>query len=207
MANGFKYKAQALDNIRGFIFDLDGTLVTSSLDFLAIKAEIGCPRDEDVLIYISKLSTVQQQSEAMNIVHFHEMQDAQSCSWIPGARAFVTECAARALPMAIVTRNSQRASRVKVEKNNIPIELLLTREDSKPKPHPEALIDIAREFQLPVGQIMMVGDYKYDLEAGRNAKMPSCLINFSVEPDYSHLADYSFENFHQFHQSMFSKTV
>lgn len=192
-----------MENIRGFIFDLDGTLVTSSLDFLVIKAEIGCPIDEDLLIYIEQLPTEQQRSEAMHIVHFHEMKDAQSCDWIPGARAFVDECAARALPMAIVTRNSQRSSKVKVEKNNIPIELLLTRENSKPKPNPAALLDIAREFQLPVDQMMMVGDYKYDLEAGRNANMPSCLVNFSDEPDYLHLADYRFTDFHQFHQAMF----
>jgi HAD superfamily hydrolase (TIGR01549 family) len=192
-----------LDNIKGFIFDLDGTLVTSSLDFLAIKAEIDCPAEEDALVYIAKLPTEQQRCEAMNIIHFHEMQDAQSCEWIPGARAFIDECVARALPMAIVTRNSQRSSKVKVEKNNIPIQRLLTREDSKPKPHPGALLDIALEFQLPADQMMMVGDYRYDLEAGRNANMPSCLINFSVEPDYVHLADYRFENFHQFHQAMF----
>jgi HAD superfamily hydrolase (TIGR01549 family) len=201
----FNYRAHALENIRGFIFDLDGTLVTSSLDFLAIKSEIGCPTDEDVLIYIEQLPTVQQRSEAMDIVHRHEMQDAQSCDWIPGARDFLNECATRALPMAIVTRNSQRSSKVKVEKNNIPIKLLLTRENSIPKPHPAALLDIAREFQLPVDQMMMVGDYKYDLEAGRNANMPSCLVNFSVEPDYLHLADYRFRDFRQLHQAMFAR--
>jgi HAD superfamily hydrolase (TIGR01549 family) len=192
-----------LQDIQGFIFDLDGTLVTSSLDFLAIKAEIGCPAAEDALVYIAQLPTEQQQREAIDIIHFHELQDAQSCDWIPGAEAFVNECAARTLPMAIVTRNSQRSSKIKVEKNNIPINLLLTREDSKPKPHPEALLGIAREFRLPAGQIMMVGDYRYDLEAGRNANMTSCLVNFSVEPDYSHLADYRFKDFHQFHQAMF----
>jgi HAD superfamily hydrolase (TIGR01549 family) len=192
-----------LNNIKGFIFDLDGTLVTSSLDFLAIKAEIGCPVDIDALVYIAQLPTQQQRQETMEIIHFHEMRDAQSCDWIPGARAFVFECLARELPMAIVTRNSQRSSKVKIENNNIPIEWLLTREDSKPKPDPTALLDIARGFELPVDQMMMVGDYRYDLEAGRNAGMPSCLVNFSVEPDYVNLADYRFSDFHQFHQAMF----
>jgi HAD superfamily hydrolase (TIGR01549 family) len=196
-----------LNNIKGFIFDLDGTLVTSSLDFLAIKVEIGCPVDVDALIYIAQLPTHQQRQEAMDIIHFHEMRDALSCDWIPGAKAFVSECIARALPMAIVTRNSQRSSKVKVENNNIPIELLLTREDSKPKPDPTALLDIARGFELPVDQMMMVGDYRYDLEAGRNAGMPSCLVNFSDEPDYIHLADYRFKDFHQFHQAMFIKPL
>ncbi len=105
--------------------------------------------------------------------------------------------------MAIVTRNSQRSSKVKIKNNNIPIELLLTRENSKPKPDPTALLDIARGFELPVDQMMMVGDYRYDLESGRNAGMPSCLVNFSVESDDVNLADYSISNLHQCHQAMF----
>jgi hypothetical protein len=39
---------------------------------------------------------------------------------------------------------------------------------------------------------MVVGHYKYSLEAGRNADMPPRSVNFSVEPDYAHLADYHF---------------
>ena len=31
------------NNIRGVIFDLDGTLVSSELDFSLIKAQVGCP--------------------------------------------------------------------------------------------------------------------------------------------------------------------
>ncbi|MFT6928369.1 MAG: phosphoglycolate phosphatase-like HAD superfamily hydrolase, partial [Psychromonas sp.] len=62
-----------MNNIKGFIFDLDGTLVTSSLDFLAIKAEIGCPVDIDALVYIAQLPTQQQRQETMEIIHFHEM--------------------------------------------------------------------------------------------------------------------------------------
>lgn len=192
-----------MNHIRGIIFDLDGTLVTSSLDFLAIKAEIGCPLDQDALVYISQLPSESQQAEAMNIIHYHEMLDAESCDWIPGAQGFVRACAERQLPMAIVTRNSQRSSMVKIAKNNIPIELLLTRENAKPKPDPSALLDISTKFQLPVTELVMVGDYKYDLQAGRNAAMTSCLVNFDVLPDYAHLADYHFADFHQFHYAMF----
>lgn len=192
-----------MNHIRGFIFDLDGTLVTSSLDFLAIKAEIGCPAEQDALVYIAQLPSQAQQIEAMDIIHYHEMKDAESCDWIPGAKEFVNACAERYLPMAIVTRNSQRSSKVKIEKNAIPIDMLLTRENAKPKPDPSALLDIANAFQLPVSNLVMVGDYKYDLQAGRNAAMASCLVNFDELPDYAHLADYHFSDFYQFHQAMF----
>jgi len=191
-----------MKHIRGVIFDLDGTLVTSSLDFMAIKQEICCPADEDVLSFLKSLPE-KQQSAALDVIHRHELLDAQGSDWMPGARAFVDKCVADDIPMAIVTRNSFQSSRVKIERNAIPIERLITRENSKPKPDPTALLQIASDFGLPPHAILMVGDYRYDLEAGRNAKMPSCLIHYTTLPDYAHLADYSFQHFGLLHQAMF----
>ncbi|QEW06395.1 HAD family hydrolase [Nitrincola iocasae] len=191
-----------MKHIRGVIFDLDGTLVTSSLDFMAIKQEICCPADEDVLSFLKSLPE-KQQSAALDVIHRHELLDAQGSDWMPGARAFVDKCVENDIPMAIVTRNSFQSSRVKIERNAIPIDRLITRENSKPKPDPTALLQIAGDFGLPPHAILMVGDYRYDLEAGRNAKMPSCLIHYTTLPDYAHLADYSFQHFGLLHQAMF----
>ncbi|GAA0689971.1 HAD family hydrolase [Marinobacterium maritimum] len=191
-----------MKQLRGVIFDLDGTLVSSSLDFAAIKREIGCPSGADVLTFLESLPAEQQQ-EAMAIIHRHELQDAQRCEWIPGARAFVDTCLEHGMPMAIVTRNSCQSSRLKIERNAIPIERVITRENSRPKPDPSALLVIARDFALPTQAILMVGDYRYDLEAGRNANMQACLVNYTRLPDYSHLADYAFPDFQSLHEAMF----
>lgn len=191
-----------MKQLRGVIFDLDGTLVSSSLDFAAIKQEIGCPAEADVLTFLASLPKSQQQ-EAMAIIHRHEMQDALQCDWIPGARTFVDSCIKRRIPMAIVTRNSCQSSKVKIERNGIPIDRVVTRENSKPKPDPTALLELARDFDLPTHEVLMVGDYRYDLEAGRNANMKSCLVNYTRLPDYSHLADYAFPDFQSLHEAMF----
>ncbi len=44
-----------LKHIRGIVFDLDGTLVTSNLDFSLIRSELGCPDGLDVLAYVDQL--------------------------------------------------------------------------------------------------------------------------------------------------------
>lgn len=194
-----------MKQLRGVIFDLDGTLVSSSLDFPAIKQEIGCPTDADVLTFLETL-TEEMQQQAMQVIHCHELLDAQYCDWIPGARDFVEACIERDIPMAIVTRNSCQSSQVKIERNAIPIERVITRENSKPKPDPTALLQIADEFGLPPQDVLMVGDYRYDLEAGRNANMKSCLVNYTTLPDYSHMADYTFEHFGMLHSAMFGST-
>lgn len=38
-----------IEAIKGVIFDLDGTLVSSELNFSLIKAQVGCPADQDLL--------------------------------------------------------------------------------------------------------------------------------------------------------------
>jgi len=191
-----------LQNIRALVFDLDGTLVTSVLDFNVIRAEIGCPEDVDVLSYVDQL-TPAQKAEAEAIIHRHEVNDAEQSEWLPGAKEFVEACRTEEIPLAILTRNSDFSSRIKISRNQIPIPYLLTRENSKPKPDPGALQDIARSFKLAPEQVLMVGDYKYDLQAGRNAQMPTCLIHYEGTPDYLHLADFKFRDFSQFHRAFF----
>ncbi|MBP0047263.1 HAD family hydrolase [Marinobacterium sp. AK62] len=191
-----------MKHIQGIIFDLDGTLVSSSLNFRAIKQEIGCPPEADVLTFLEGLPEHKQQA-AMAVIHRHEQRDAEQSDWIPGAKAFVDRCDAQGIPMAIVTRNSEQSTRLKMARNDIPIERVVTREQSKPKPDPDALLQIARDFALPAQSMLMVGDYRYDLEAGRNAHMSACLVNFTELPDYAHLADYTFQHFGLLHRAMF----
>lgn len=98
-------------HIQGIIFDLDGTLVSSSLNFEAIRQEIGCSQSDDILSYLERLPAAEKQAAA-DIVSRHEMADAESSTWLPHARSFVDKCAEVGLPMAIVTRNSATATAV-----------------------------------------------------------------------------------------------
>lgn len=191
-----------LNHIRGIVFDLDGTLVTSTLDFNQIRLDIGCPADVDVLSFVETLS-LDERTDAEAIIHQHEVEDAEQSEWLPGAKEFVDQCLALGMPLAILTRNSEFSSNKKIAKNNIPISLLYTRENSLPKPDPSALNEIAEIFSLPNPSIMMVGDYKYDLEAGRNANMSTCLVNCEGEPDYLYLADHRFSSFIHLHSAFF----
>lgn len=192
-----------MNQIRGIVFDLDGTLVTSSLDFTLICSEIDCPVDLDVLTYVKQLSP-EDRAEAEAIIHRHEVEDAEQSEWLPGAKRFVDQCRDLEIPMAILTRNSDYSSRIKIAKNEIPIATLYTRENSLPKPNPSALNMIADNYALPNESIMMIGDYKYDLQAGKNANMKTCLVNCEGEPDYLHLADYRYSTFVHLHQDFFA---
>lgn len=186
------------------IFDLDGTLVTSSLNFIAIRQEIGCPPEQDALAFIAALPSPEAQHQAMAVIHRHEAEDARHSQWMPGAKAFIEHCRKAGLLLGIVTRNSLPSTRSKLDNNAIPIHHIRTRESSAPKPQPDALLELAREFELDPQDVLMVGDYRYDLEAAHNAGMSACLINDAATPDFDHLAHYRFRNFTEMQWQMFS---
>ena len=133
----FKFEA-----VKGVIFDLDNTLVSSSLNFKAIKNELNCPANKDLLTFVDSLDLVEKEKANQCIIN-HELADAQSCHLLDGVNELLSLLVDRKIPTAIVTRNCRNAATKKMAKTNILIELLITREDHKAKPSPEGLLKIA----------------------------------------------------------------
>ncbi|MDN3379516.1 MULTISPECIES: HAD family hydrolase [unclassified Pseudoalteromonas] len=185
------------DSIKGVIFDLDGTLVSSELDFTLIKAQLGCPDEQDLLSHIAGLPSPYMREEAMNIVHQHELIDAQHASLLPGVANTVAHLKKIGIPMAIVTRNYDRAAALKLKNNPLPIQTVLTRSDAPPKPDPSALNAIATLWQLEQSNLLYVGDYLYDIQAAQNANMRSCLYAPDKVPEYAEQADYILHHFNE----------
>ena len=165
-----------LQGIKGVIFDLDGTLVESNLNFAQMRTDVGCPQNEDILLFVSQLTCAQRRASAYDTILQHELSDARHAQWLPKGKQMVEQVQSHQLPMAIVTRNCREASMLKITNNNIPISLVLTREDAPAKPDPTALLMIARKWQLPPKDCLYVGDFIYDRLAAENAGMKWLLV-------------------------------
>lgn len=174
--------------IMGVIFDLDNTLVSSSLDFDSIRASLGCPKNIDLLDFVAALPE-SQQVDANELLVEYEINDAVGAKKLAGTEQILTLLAELSLSCAIVTRNCRQAATIKIENNNIDIEILLTREDHKAKPAPDALLHLAELWQIAPENLLYVGDYLYDLQAAKNANTMSCLINYGKTASYEELAD------------------
>jgi HAD superfamily hydrolase (TIGR01509 family) len=181
------------------IFDLDGTLVSSSLNFAKICNEIGCREGTDVLAFMDSLPE-QQKREAEKIVYTHELRDAESAKVIDGVVEVLSELKRNNIDTGIVTRNSLEATRIKLERTNIEVEHVITREAAKPKPAPDALIKLANKWNHVPKNCCYVGDYRYDLEAALNANMHAIWFtnNIKVHPEYGVLADLKFNHYDEF---------
>ncbi|MBU6953617.1 HAD family hydrolase [Hahella sp. HN01] len=164
-----------LSGVKGFIFDLDGTLVDSRLDFDAMRRELGFPEGKPILEHLETLDDPDAVARAWAVVEAHEIAGARAATWMPGAKELLMSLRELDIPVAIMTRNMREATRIAIEALGIPVELALTREDCKPKPHPEGLLRIAETWGLACGELIYVGDYIFDLQAARNANMIACL--------------------------------
>ncbi|WP_231295851.1 HAD-IA family hydrolase [Colwellia sp. PAMC 21821] len=177
-----------MNKLLGVIFDLDNTLVSSTLNFQQIRADLGCDNDIDLLDFVDALPE-EQRIVAHNLVVEYEINDALNAKNLLGTEELLALLAQLDIPCAIVTRNCREAALIKMQNNNIDIELLFTRADHKAKPAPDALLHLAQLWQVKPENLLYVGDYLYDLQAAKNANTMSCLVTHGETLEYASLAN------------------
>jgi HAD superfamily hydrolase (TIGR01509 family) len=169
-----------LRHLQGIIFDLDGTLVDSQLDFAAMRRETGCPEGVGLLEFVEALEQPAHREQALAIIHHHEMAGAKAARWMPGAEAAVLALRNAGLPIGVVTRNSRAAAEHTFKALRVPPIDLVTREDARPKPDPDGLLQLAKRWRLVPSTLAYVGDFRFDLEAAQRAGMSAILY---LQPD------------------------
>jgi HAD superfamily hydrolase (TIGR01509 family) len=190
----------------GIVFDLDGTLADSRLDFAAMRAETGCPQGTGLLEFIDALGSDAERRQAMSVIHYYEMDGAQRATWIDGAESLCHRLRGSGMPLGVFTRNSREAAELMIASLGIPCDALVAREDAAAKPDPEGLFHIARRFSLAPAQMLCVGDFLYDLQAAANAGMPSCLYDPQGDSPHGRHADYVVASFHELAAMLYGDT-
>lgn len=161
--------------VKAVLFDFDGTLTRpGAIDFAAIRSAIGCPGDRTILEYIRELPDPTQRTEAMEILNRMEMEAAGLSQPNDGAEAAIDHLKALGLPIGILTRNSREAvvfALKQFDRAGInDFDIILTRNDPiAPKPSPEGVFQAAGRFGVDPSEILVVGDFRLDIETGRNA--------------------------------------
>jgi HAD superfamily hydrolase (TIGR01509 family) len=161
--------------IQAVLFDFDGTLTEpGSLDFGVIREAIGCPKGRPVLEFINGMLSQAERAEASRILDQYEAEAARQSRPNAGAEAVLRFLRARGLKVGIISRNSL-ASIETALKNFERIQpsdfaVILSRNDPvSPKPDPEGILAAAEALGVPVAQVLVVGDFVFDIEAGQKA--------------------------------------
>ncbi len=176
--------------LRGVIFDLDDTLIASALDFDAMRRDMGFAPGQYILETLEALPEGDRKEQCRAILRRHEHRGATVATLIPGARELVAELQRRKIPQAILTRNSREMTDLALRRLELEFDPVLTREDAPPKPDPAGLLAICRTWRVDVADVIFVGDFQFDLLAGRRAGIKTVLYAPGDPPDYAHEADF-----------------
>jgi len=183
--------------IKGILFDFDGTLtVPGAINFLEIKATLGCPPEVPILEFIESLDNNEQQ-KAYSLLDRHEEKAARISFPAQDAESVIRELKKKDLPLGIITRNSLNA--VLLSLNNFDqvtaddFAIILTRDDGTPKPDPAGVVIAAHTMGILPEELLLVGDFSLDIMAGHAAGARTVLIVHDTtriipphpEPDYT----------------------
>ncbi len=173
---------------KAFAFDLDGTLVDTKIDFAAIYQELNLPDGTPLLEEIEQWSASEKQ-RAQNVMHHYEQKGAEESLVIADAFDFLVHLENFKIPFAVFTRNSRATALKTLEKHKLNIPLVISRDDANPKPHPEGLHMIAKQLAVKAHELLFVGDYIFDLQAGQAAGVSTALY-LPQPPDFETLGAY-----------------
>ncbi|AQZ96605.1 HAD family hydrolase [Halopseudomonas phragmitis] len=169
-------------DLQAWIFDLDGTLTIAQHDFPAIRRELGVPAEQDILGYMAALPGAERlamQAE-LNAI---ELRLAREVEPAPGAADLVRQLHREGKHLGILTRNLRQVAASSLEVIGVldcfAAGSILGRDDAPPKPDPGGIRLLLDSWGLSAEQAVMVGDYRFDLEAGRAAGCRTCLVHDS----------------------------
>jgi len=175
-----------------FVFDLDGTLVELNLPFDEIREAVGI-KERFILETIRKMD-VKKQKESFKILEQFEIKAARKTKLIDGVNDVLSLIERNGLKKGIVTRNCRKSVDIITQKFNLNFDFVITREDAEPKPSPEPINLALKITKSHPKESVTVGDFKFDLIAGRLAGTKTALVlnqkNKEMAKDFMHLADF-----------------
>ncbi|WP_426453382.1 HAD family hydrolase [Paenibacillus sp. S-38] len=178
--------------VRGIIFDMDNTLLSSRIDFAAMKAEVhralldfgglpdGLPLEQHTTATLIGLAKERglgagPLSEVWTLVAEHELRGMEGAGLEPGAETMLKRLHGR-LPLAVVTNNAEPAAAAALELTGISgyLDLLVGREGMEAlKPSPAGCLAVLAKYPgLPAADWVSLGDSWIDGRAAMDAGIP-----------------------------------
>ncbi len=179
--------------ISAVLFDFDGTLTQpGALDFSVIKKELGCPLDKPVLEYIESISDPQLKAQYHKALDRFESKGAADSRPNPGAEDLIRMIRSKKLPLGLITRNSMVSIRAALHNfDNLSLDdfdVVITRDDPvAPKPEPDGILLAAQKLNVKPQDMLMVGDFVFDIQAGQNAGTLTAHLDVDPQVELGHL--------------------
>jgi len=164
------------------LFDFDGTLThPDSLDFPALRGAIGCPPGTLILEYIDALPTEEERILKRKVLADFELAAARASIPNDGAEETIGLLRDHGIGVGILTRNTRSSIMASLMNftriSERDFQVIVTREsEGRPKPHPDGVLAAARALGVAPHEMLVVGDFVFDIAAGKAAGSPTVLL-------------------------------
>ena len=182
---------------KGIVFDLDGTLINSEIDFpkmkrnmIAVLEEHGAPKgvlttqmttasimEKAEGYWVEQEKTEPQKrwlrNEMTRLMDRGELEAVDTLTIVDGAKEAIRRLKKLGYRLAVLTRSHHDYAVKALEKVGMlgDFEVILGRgETPQPKPYAEAMIHTAKLMKLKLDEVFLVGDNQVDSTCAVNAK-------------------------------------
>jgi HAD superfamily hydrolase (TIGR01549 family) len=177
-----------------WIFDMDGTLTVPAHDFDAIRKELGLSLGRPILEQLAELPEERARPLFERLDEI-EVEIAQRAEAQAGSRELLAALLARQAKLGIVTRNSRGTALETLRRSGL-LEFfdprcVMSREFCALKPSGDGIRKLLALWRASPVDTVMVGDYLFDIMAGRDAGTETVFVDNLGRPEYASQASRS----------------
>jgi len=155
------------------IFDMDGTIFTSNIDWKDVKQKLNI-EGTSILEKIYNGKTVD--IEALKYLEEIERKNIHESEPIPGLPEFFNKIAEREIKTSLVTNNSRKNAEYLLGKHGFHFNTLITRDENMWKPSPTAFKFLMNKFKISPENTITIGDSDFDVTASVKADISDVYI-------------------------------
>lgn len=173
---------------------MDGTLTRAIHDFDAIRNTLKLPAGKPILESIANLPTEEAARKHRELDEL-EYDIAAQATAQPGAADLLSKLTSSGASVGIVTRNGKGIAKATLQAAGLghyfQDEFIISRECCAPKPNPDGVQLLLKRFSGSAEHSVMIGDFKFDLEAGKLAGATTVHMDVNGEFPWPELTDVS----------------
>lgn len=183
-----------------WIFDMDGTLTVPAHDFDAIRRELGLSLGRPILEQLADLAAEEARPLYARLDAI-EKEIALRAEPQPGAHELLVALRERGMTLGILTRNSRVTSMETLRRCGLSEFFdagnVMSREVCALKPSGDGVKKLLELWGASPKDAVMVGDYLFDIMAGREAGTTTVFIDNLGREEFARQADRSVKTLHE----------
>jgi len=158
------------------IFDMDGTVFESYLNWEVIKKELNLA-NKNILkeIFLNNPPDYQK----LELLEKYEEENTYKTKPIAGISEFITYLNSKNIKTGLTTNNNKKNTDFLLEKFNITFDTVITREMKLWKPDPDPFIYLMKLYRCDPSETFSIGDSHYDIMASIKSDIADIFIKKS----------------------------